>query len=481
MTWGLQQRDFPVLTPGQMNPYNQAFQSGLQSYMDITKAKYEPIKIQAEAASKLAYANLMGPQFLAKLMGNDPILANMTEEQKTQALQKLYQAGSGGGTGAGILGGGQPHKSLLDSLVGWYQGKTNAPTGAAPASSGGAAAQPTQAGGQTQGTGADSGYSYDQNGNNVKASDDDVDKIVKGVTGNPDNAEISKATAAYMQSPEAQAKAQKEGMYTIPQTDELMQWYRQQQGAQPSPAPAPAPSVPGQPMPPPQPAPVVPPQPQRNFAEKAADYKGLIKEGETLGDIRAKDVSELNNAAFSAKTNETTFNELSDVLGSDQFRQIRQIPLALQHELAYYAKEGTADQQKMVGKYYTLTGNIIKDSSRDFAGQFRTGEQKLLEGMKPNPSDTVDTAIGKTQSLAYLNKMLGERSRLTSDLITKYHINKLQAQDIADKQVNGEMIRSQINNRLNPKPTDDDINFMAQKYKVSPEKIRSRLKDKGVL
>jgi len=34
------------------------------------KKQYAPITTQAEAASKLAYANLMGPQFMAKLMAN---------------------------------------------------------------------------------------------------------------------------------------------------------------------------------------------------------------------------------------------------------------------------------------------------------------------------------------------------------------------------------------------------------------------------
>lgn len=92
------------------------------------EARYKPMTLQADAASKLAYANLMGPQFLAKLMANDPILANMSEEQKTTALQKLYQAGSGQGTGANIfssMGGGSSPFSLANnngSLIGGLLG-----------------------------------------------------------------------------------------------------------------------------------------------------------------------------------------------------------------------------------------------------------------------------------------------------------------------------------------------------------------------
>ncbi|HHF7341048.1 TPA: hypothetical protein ACPSKZ_000685 [Legionella anisa] len=67
------------------------------------KAQYAPLTTQAEAASKLAYANLMGPQFLAKLLGNDSALANLSEGQKRNILNSVYQAGSGAGTAANIF------------------------------------------------------------------------------------------------------------------------------------------------------------------------------------------------------------------------------------------------------------------------------------------------------------------------------------------------------------------------------------------
>ena len=146
-------------------------------------------------------------------------------------------------------------------------------------------------------------------------------------------------------------------------------------------------------------------------------------------------------------------DEVSDILASPTFEQIRQTPLAGHHELQYYAKEGTPEQQQMVGKYYTLTGNLIKDASRDFAGQFRKGEQQLLNGMKPSPSDTVDSAKGKTETLSVLNKMLAARSRLTSKIMSEHHVNKLQALEEADRQVDGEAIRRQVHDRLNPMVT----------------------------
>jgi hypothetical protein len=75
----------------------------LQNQIKSIQAKYAPLTTQADAASKIAYAKLMGPQFLSKLMGNEDILANMTPDQRNQALQIIYKTGSGQSTGNALL------------------------------------------------------------------------------------------------------------------------------------------------------------------------------------------------------------------------------------------------------------------------------------------------------------------------------------------------------------------------------------------
>ena len=45
--------------------------------------QYAPLSKFAQSASQLAYSQLMAPQFMAKLMGNDALRANLTEDQKT--------------------------------------------------------------------------------------------------------------------------------------------------------------------------------------------------------------------------------------------------------------------------------------------------------------------------------------------------------------------------------------------------------------
>lgn len=399
--------------------------------INAVKAKYAPLTAQSEAASKLAYANLMGPQFLAKLMGNEGALGNLSEEQKKNILSKVYGAGTGQGTGANIFSQMQqesmgPGEAMGNSLSGHFSnllkgifGQSNQQPNAL------ASSMPTspqqsmpkqQMGGMNQ---------------------PQMSAPIKGEGSN--NPEFDQAFDEWLSSPEGQREVSKGEQANMPSEEEVIQWKRNKDGTDQTmklelrgghQAPR-----------------------QSTYAENTGDYKGVVQEGTEMGKIRAKDIESLNNSVFNAETNQGTLDEISDILASPTFERIRQVPLAGRHELAYYAKEGTPEEQQMVGKFNTLTGNLIKDASRDFAGQFRKGEQQLLNGMKPSPSDTIDSAKGKTETLSILNKMLSERSRLTSKIMSEYHINKLQALEAADKKLNGDAIRKEVHDRLNPTVT----------------------------
>lgn len=406
--------------------------------INAIKAQYAPLTAQADAASKLAYANLMGPQFLAKIMGNDSALANMSEDQKKAALNKIYQAGSGqggvnafnqlpqAGNGGGMFSGvGQPS---TNSASGWVLNKLKEALGQTPQGVGNRNAINAP-------PGANSGYDRDPGVINsgspfVGRSGYKAPEPEMILGNNPAIVE------AFRQSPEGQGKIAQEGENYIPDEEELRNWYRSQKGNQN-----------------PMELTVTKGQRPNTYAENTGAYKGIVQEGTETGKIRAKDIDHLNTTVFNAETHQATLDDISSILSSPEFEQIRQVPLLGHHELAYYSKEGTPEQQQMVGRYFTDTGNVIKDSARDFAGQFRKGEQQLLNGMKPNASDTVDTARGKVESLSYFNKMLAERSRLTSKIMSEFHVNKLAAQEIADSQINGQKIRQDIHAKLNPMVT----------------------------
>lgn len=351
-----------------------------ENQIKAVQARYAPLAAQADAASKLAYANLMGPQFLAKLMGHTDVLANMTDKQKMNALDILYRSGTGQGTGNALLN----------------------PQMISPA----------------------------QNSNSLSSWA--VNKL-KGLLGNDqlpqsDSQSLpSSSTNAFLQNNPGLSPQDQNAIANM----KPGQSYVVQGNQSPLQETQITPS-------------------QNSFAENVGTYKGIIEEGQASGKNRAEDIKMLNDHVFNGQTNQATLDTLSDILASPEFEKIRQVPLAGHHELRYYSKFGTPKQQEMVGQYYTLTGNIIKDSARDFQGMFRKGEQQLLMSMKPSDSDTVDTARGKTESLSVMNRLLMERAKLTSQIMTKQHINKLQAEEIADKQINGDEIRRQVHDRLHP-------------------------------
>ncbi len=421
--------------PNVMDAHNTFANNAHLRKINAIKEFYAPITSYSDAASKLAYANLMGPQFMAKLMGNDSALANMSEDQKRDALQRIYGAAQGNGSG-NALGGmpGMPSAPPMPSGIG--QPSTNSfsghvsnalrsvldmfhPSPSAKQNSlalGGSASNPSQ-------YNAPPGMTDPQS---PMPSNPD--------TGDANTINIPDAfnyLDEWQKSPEGMAKMAQEGPTYYPDEQELSSWAKSRRPMGETMLPA----------------------PEKTYAEKTGEYKGVVEEGLESGKIRAKNIEELNNVAFNADTAATTLDDLSKILSSPTIEKIRQVPLLGHHELAYYAKEGTPEEQNLVGRYYTDTGNIIKDSARDFAGQFRKGEQQLLNSMKANPADTVDAARGKVESLAYFNKMLGDRSKLTSKYMTQRHINKLQASELADRQIDGESIRKQIHAKLNPTVT----------------------------
>jgi hypothetical protein len=380
-----------------MRGVNALTASNLDNQIKDIERQYKPITSQAEAASKLAYANLMGPQFLAKLMGNPDILANLSSEQQKAALAKVYQAGSGqGGSGNALtMPAPQQNQNPLSNLVNHLRGAFgfNAPPSAG-ATQGASAAPPSQ------------------NALNTTP-------FVQGPNGTSVNDSLRAAGQPTIDNDNGQALP---GSFA---------------SDQPAPTAAPAADATS----------------ANTFPENAGKYAGIKAEGEEAGKIRAKQYEALDQTVLNNENTQTTLDALSKIVASPEFEQIRQTPLAGHHELQYYAKEGTPEQQNMVGQYYTLTGNIITQSARDFAGSFRKGEQELLSGMKPNPSDTVDTARGKLESLSVMNKMLSARARLTSSIMKKEKLSQGDALEQADKKIDGAAIRNQVHDQLNPTVT----------------------------
>jgi len=89
--------------PNVLNAHNTFANNQHLRNINAIKEQYMPITTQAEAASKLAYANLLGPQFVAKILGNENLLAGMGDPNAKAALSHVLNAGMGQGTGLNFL------------------------------------------------------------------------------------------------------------------------------------------------------------------------------------------------------------------------------------------------------------------------------------------------------------------------------------------------------------------------------------------
>lgn len=205
---------------------------------------------------------------------------------------------------------------------------------------------------------------------------------------------------------------------------------------------------------------------------------GLSARDQQLSREDAKKISHLEDIVLSGSQKQDTFNELNRDLGSPEFESIRQHPNLGGKELWWYEKNGTKAQQEMIGRVRTHMGNIIKDSSRDFAGQFRIGEQALLNSMKPNESDSLSTMKGKAEALTFMNQMLTQRSQMEADLMRNNNMSLLQAKRIADQSVDPQKIKEEIKTILHPASSKSMVTIRnkntGETTRVTREEARKR-------
>lgn len=175
----------------------------------------------------------------------------------------------------------------------------------------------------------------------------------------------------------------------------------------------------------------------------------------------AEVIGGLEKNILSGTIKQDTLNDLSSIVASPDFEMMRQHPIAGKYELLGYSKFGTLGQQHAVGQYMALTGQIIKDSARDFAGQFRIGEQALLNSMKPSLSDTVESAKGKIEALSMMNRLLTERSKVVGDLMRNQGMSLPKALEQADKLIDSKSIRQEIKSRLESTKKSKDMSQMS--------------------
>jgi hypothetical protein len=182
---------------------------------------------------------------------------------------------------------------------------------------------------------------------------------------------------------------------------------------------------------------------------------------------RAKGIEELGNIVAGGVELRGTLNQLENTLASPDFESIKQNPLLMGRDLLYYKTQGTPEQQKVVANLQALTGQIVADMAGKFKGQFRIGEQALIEGMKVDPKDPLNIAFGKFEAMKTLNEMAIERNQIAADLMEEQGLSKYKALLEADKSVEGDATRAQVEAQLAGKREA----AKTAKQKTMPEKM----------
>jgi hypothetical protein len=414
--------------------------SNLENEINKVKAKYAPLTTQAEAASKLAYANLMGPQFLAKMLGNPDIAANLSDPQLKNAIGTTYGAATGQGTGNAMMRNMPQQGGMQDPL----QNPIMALIAKGIQSLRGQGGQ--QQGGQPQ-------------GNNFLNSP---------VMSPQDRQAVNQLQPG--QSYQIQGN-QPQGSGAVMRDDGSVQ----PQPMRTTPNPNISFDQNGQPV-------LKDENAGQSYFEKAGTQAGIKEELKELGGQRAKAIGDLDEQYQQAIQAEVPVQHLMDMTQNPVFMNMRnKIPFFQDKQLNILAKTGTPEEQKLIGDFITTTMNAVANTVNSFGGRALVKEFDVADRMKISPNDTWNVMVGKLGSIGTFNEMTKQRARIASQLMQKEHINRGDAMQRADKMVDGAAIRKSIENKLNPKPTDEDVNYMAQKYNISPDEVKKRLKAKGKL
>ena len=403
------------------------------------KKQYAPTTMQAEAASKLAYANLMGPQFLAKLLQNPGALANMGDKQAREALLKSVNAGMGQGTGQNYLnnipqhtGVGQPStnnfsgqlKNALMGILGQRPQQSNNPFAQA------AQAMPQQ---QQMPQQAPQG-------------------------GMPSNQPPMNA---------APGNRPKNGV-----TVEGQQWY--DKNGNPVYAEDEQVNEPGQP-----PLDIEATGQEPTWAEKTGRFKGEEKQGEEAGKYRAKAQQEIGDSQLGLSHSGAVLNRMTDIVKNPVFQEMRsKVPFFQDKQLNYLMKTGTPEQKKLIGDFLSTAESFIASTVQGFSGKPLVREFDLAQRQKINPSDPVHVAEGKLQSAIALHDIAEKKNDIISGLLDK-GVNLSDAVKMANKMVDVSAIEKRTDELLRNKTADDDIDFTAKKHGMTREQVIQRLKAEG--
>ena len=374
----------------------------LERQINQIKAQYAPLTAQAEAASKLAYANLMGPQFLTKLLGNENALGNLSENQKREILNKVYGAGTGQGFGANALAQMQGQDQKPEGFGGFLKNALR-----------------NMFGGQQQ-----------------------PGMQAQGIMPQQQAAQAFGAPQQRvpMEVPNAAPEARPPGAVS----KEGEQWYDQS----------------GNPVYAEQPQPQAEPMeleltqgiPPKTYAEKAGEFKGTIKQKEEEGKYRADALNKIGESQRAQNNAGTVIDRMTEIVQNPLFANLRKtIPFFQDKQLSALSKIGSPEEQEIIGDFLSTAESLISATAQSMGGSSPlVREYELAQKQKLNPSDTIDVALGKLRSSTALHDIAYQKNKVVSELLQKGY-NETEAINMANKMIDVKAIEKETKDRLSRK------------------------------
>jgi hypothetical protein len=401
----------------------------LQNKMNKIKNEYLPLTLQAQAASQLAYAKLMGPQYVAKLLQNDGVLANLPDAEKKALLGMVTNAGVTATQGGNALG--QMPQQQPPQHTGVGQPSTNNFSGMIKNALMGLLGK-GQGQGQAQG-------------------------------GNP----FSNAAQSMPQMPQQQPMGMPQG--GMPQGNPAM-------NATPSPRPKDGVTLEGQQWYNKKGEPVYAeeeqvnepgdhameleltqgqrPERPRTWEENTGTFKGTVKEGEELGKHRAEAINDIGQQQMQLSNTGANLDRIIDDINDPKFMALRKdFPFYQDMQLKGLSKIGTPEQQEMIGNFIADVKSFAGATVNSFKGQSMKREFDYADQLKPNENDTVASARGKLTALKALKEIGQKKNDIILDLMQDKHMNLGDAVKQANKMVDTKAIGQQVKELTQPKVT----------------------------
>ena len=402
-----------------MGGINALHDAMIKKKMNEIKSQYLPGTLQAEAASKLAYANLMGPQFLAKLLQNPGALANMGDSRAREALNRSVSAGMGVANNNSLnnipqhTGIGQPSTNNFGHKVKNFFGKL---------------------------LGFDEQQEQQQNNpfsqNNYQRpsqNQQDYELPTNGLNQNPSINSRPEPRPANAVSQEGQQCYDKNGnpIYTETESEEDRNKH------------------PSEPMGMELTAGIKP----KTYAQNTGEYLGTVKQLEKEGEYRAAAKKQIGESLLGLSHSGAVLDRLTGVIKNPVFSNMRnKIPGFQNKQLDYLKVMGTPEEKELIGDFLSTGESFIASTVQGFSGKPLVREFDLAQRQKITPHDTIESATGKLHSARALHDIAEKKNQIVSELLDKGY-NEAEAVKKANKMVDVTAIEKATNKLLQRKIT----------------------------